>query len=1075
MSAVLETMGQSTQGWSKVGIHLAESLEEELNAKMINVSLTLVDSLTHVSFVQDALDGILALAGNVTDGGSTDPAALLEHHRPAVVSLLQAASSNSSDNSTNGTEDAIAALTPVIMSAVHSSLAIMKQKVSDVLAAFLEKIKPALETVGEWLLTFGKQIQSGVDTFSLTLDKAQQIFDQVMSQMHGGGSNKEDMLNTTFALFDATGDGVITAEDLKAVATLYSITALQGNLSDSLVATHDSNGDGKLDLKEMGALVDDPAIPNVMAVVLRTYAKRLAEVAGAVAGATARDELSSSIVEYFQLVCAKNKTKVSWVSDRLSNGSLPQAFTGDVLIQLCLKEKEDDKLTMGSVGEIVVKEMYRLHPDYTLEVFDLLANSSFWEDEGFDIESQPGCLKTLSGYLMTSLVEMLDPEPSPRSKNLVQTIPMSAWTSSKRSVSLLMQRRQKLERQHRQQHYHSETAQLLSRRLFGGSSVRATVAAAGVADKVAKRSMPAAPETLEFAMQLAANASATAQLRQEMCFNYSSQSSNVVDGFASQIEGVVSHVQSFLDMMMQYASPSGIEKLEADITEFIESGLDDVSSLIETRLSTALNNSAPLLERSIHQAAHHAGEEMGERLGQLLGTPIGVALAPTLNSLISDFSNGSSAAEGLLGEALGEEVSSALANLTAKALAKQGGDLFEELVDGALTSSSEEVSRVLKEVTAQFAVPTPTSLLQTSSSGLVPPTRISLIGASSMGADAAKRRPHRGLAHLHPAGIGKQELDDCRAEADAAGDDADKVLALFAAKSRTKFAAKERGIQEAVSGVWNNLVKTLQMLVRTIPSAINTLKSARREVLNLQSNLNSTFTVFEKKGPEIFNTISYYYSLIWTIYFLCLLPLNGLVFYYAFWASGYFGGPQPIVEEEIPSRTWREKCSMCCTNISSWVQRHHDTTGCFWAVITILQIIVLIIFIASVVLCIISGLKALILAGCDQVYVLSDETICSETLGSIRDWLQVFLTEKLGTSGPACVEDNLLTCRLIQEHMVTSTVLSTIFSVFATIFALQLIIEFAILHEQARWRRAAKEEPLALPEASAPSAAASSE
>jgi len=264
-------------------------------------------------------------------------------------------------------------------------------------------------------------------------------------------------------------------------------------------------------------------------------------------------------------------------------------------------------------------------------------------------------------------------------------------------------------------------------------------------------------------------------------------------------------------------------------------------------------------------------------------------------------------------------------------------------------------------------------------------------------------------------------------------------------------------IIDAVSGTWNTMVNMLKSLVNTLPTAISTLKFARREVSKLSANLDSIFETFEVKGPAIFDKIASYYRTIWTVYFLCLLPLNLLILYYAFWAGGFFGGPEPVVEEEHAApKSFREKCVLCCSSCSTFLQKYHDTTMCFWSVVIFMQIIVLLIFIASVALCIIAGVKAFILAGCDQIYVLADDTICSETLSNLRSFLtSFFVSDATASMDATCMSDNLLTCGLIKQKMANSTMLTTIFSLLATLFSLQLIMNSAVLHEQARWRRLA--------------------
>eukprot|EP00971_Amphidinium_carterae_P174107 3451211-Amphidinium_carterae.1 len=197
------------------------------------------------------------------------------------------------------------------------------------------------------------------------------------------------MIHDTYTLFDPENEGYITAEGLQQVADLYALTVLAGNKSLELVEKYDQHGDGKLDLDEFTLMVQDDSVPNLMSAVLRTYAQKLAEVAGNVGSARMRDEVATTVVRYFGLVCAKNMTKVTWVSNRLTNGSLPLEFTADILAQLCLSADDPNKLTTADVGDIVITKMMELNSTATLAAFDLVSDPTFWVTEGLPANDQP--------------------------------------------------------------------------------------------------------------------------------------------------------------------------------------------------------------------------------------------------------------------------------------------------------------------------------------------------------------------------------------------------------------------------------------------------------------------------------------------------------------------------------------------------------------------------------------------------------------------------------------------------------------------------------------------------------------
>jgi hypothetical protein len=114
-----------------------------------------------------------------------------------------------------------------------------------------------------------------------------------------------------------------------------------------------------------------------MTVILRTYAKRLAEVAGKVGAAKQRDEVAKAVVEYFKLVTAKNRTKVDWIAEALTNGSLPVAFTADVIAEMCRMEDAPMPLSSTSVGGTVVHRMMELNSAGFLAAAELVRNRAF--------------------------------------------------------------------------------------------------------------------------------------------------------------------------------------------------------------------------------------------------------------------------------------------------------------------------------------------------------------------------------------------------------------------------------------------------------------------------------------------------------------------------------------------------------------------------------------------------------------------------------------------------------------------------------------------------------------------------
>jgi hypothetical protein len=998
-ASAMNAIGSSTGGWSRVGIGLGRTLSDELAVVMDNVSLRLVDTINQTLQANEMLEVVLSVVGAEAD---QETEALLQMNA-AQLPFLDGITDRDPDADTGFG----ASLPVVITSSVGAVLENVMGRMVEMLDHFLVIIRPALEQVGEWILEFGDLIQNFVDGFSTTMDRVEGIFNELMSGLGGSGEGKEQMEYDTFTLFDASNTGGITAQDIADVARLYSITALEGNSGQDLHAQYDENGDGDLDESEFSLFSEDERIPNIMSTVLRNYARRLTEVAGNVGDATRRDMVAFYVVRYFQLVCSKNHTKVEWVSDRLSNNSLPQAFSADIMIQLCLADDDPNVLTTADVGEMVIGKMFELAPENTLQIFDLFSESEHWVSEGFNLDDQPICMQRVTRWLtnaqqatwpqnqLLQLHRRIAGEEAHDKvmlaqtdvKDLVAAMPAMAKEKGKANVHRYSMTRMAAHRAKRAARFKTSTQQKLLMKLLGG---QAPTDNQGPMPTAAERSInagvPAVPATLEFARFLSWNASDTAERFQQQCFNYSNEASNALDSFATQVRAMTSRFTNVLNMLETYSTPAGIDRLENQVREFASSAASDVILVVEESLGGFLNQSMPMIEDALGGAIETAGEALGRQIGDAL-TPLADTLADSLGNIVGE-AVGDPAAGDLIGEQLGDMLGERIANLTSDALGEQITDVLSNTVDNAL----ERLTDTLTDATA---------------------------------------------------GVRGQDT------------------ALIASRARVvKFDQPED--DDAFSGAWGTMVNQLQQLANILPIAIDTLQGASGQVSRVSANLDSIFEGFANKGPEIFDSVAGYWNLIWGLYFGFFAALTLGILYYGFWASGYFGGPQPLVAQDygqpegVMSRitVFCRQCCMCASRDSDGnLVAFHDRDLCFWSCILLMQVLILIIFIISLILCILAGVKTMLLSGCAQIYMLGDSTVCLETLHTLRDWLADFHVIPGEGLDDICDSQNLLTCQLISQRMAQSTMLTTVFSFLAVILNMQLLIESACLHERAKWMR----------------------
>jgi len=1014
----------SARSWSGVGREISKSMQMDLDEKMGVVSTTLLKSLGNITTVRESLGFILALIGSETDKviNGSETLSILQKHGPGAVSLLQqkhdlaCSAGQSLTNMTNATHlDKV--LVPLISKAVRQALVAVMDKASVLIRELCKLIKPALEQVGKWITAFGDKIQAGIDAFSFALDLVQKLFDAIMARLHGSkGANEDEMLAQTFNLFDVSNTGFVTVKDIQDTAAIYSLTALQGEKASTLVTKYDSNGDGKLDQQELGLLMNDEAIPGAMGTMLRTYSTRLSEAGGIMAGARHRDEVAVGLVQYFGVVVSKNMTKVGWMADRLTNSSLPLEFTADIMAELC-KEADRVKLTTASIGKIVVGKMHDLHPNRTLAALLLLSNATFWASEGFNVDDHASCVKKVTTWIagkaslkattgtqaievvsqkvwsnMSSLLDVLNSKALMQHPETLLALPGEAFRLTEEGAELYRHERQKAHRQKVDSVLASDTSRHLLVQLLGGvSTVSEAIAIPTVAEQAVSSGIPAAPETLEFARWLASNATQNAKMYARMCFEYSGQSSNALDKWAPAIHGMVTLTQSFLDIMMKYSTPSGLEQLQRMFEDFAEHALLDVARLVQNKLMKLVNHSLPAFEKVIRSSLHQAGEKLGDMVVDLIDPFVTSGVKDLMSKALSEEvkaevkeNNISSEIEATMSSTLTKSITNLTESLMVDSLGDVAGTILENLTMGVLMAGAGGGAEVVDK----------------------------LIGRWSNG-------PHRAPSLLD-VGVDDHLINS--------------------------------------SGVWLKMITLLKELANTLPGAVANLKLARREVSMLISNLDIGFDVLQDRAPSIFEIASRYWRILWTVYFVVLVTFNILTLSYAFWSNGFFGGPRPLQtahEDSFEGQPFWEKVRMALTSCSRCMTTYHDTQLCFWSAILFGQIVVLLMFLISIVLCVLAVVKTFMVVGCSQAWILGDEMVCTDALLNLRAFLESFFTGEDARSPimTLCSQDGLTTCTMIQHKMMVSTVLTSVFSILSTLVTLQLLVDVGVRHESARYRR----------------------
>lgn len=1002
-AGAFKTIGQSTKQWSSVGLQLAVALEGELEVAMAKASDDMLESLKKINAVQKTIDATLTVVGSTTE----------EAMNKTGVALLQFG---------RGVNDS--AFAPMVLEVVYNLAEKALAHLQTELKALFMKLLPLLEQVGQWVTQFGDQVQAFVLKFATSLDRIQKIFDQIMGSLNGKGDNYAQLWDQTQRLFFISGGDSMTPSDLRKVAYAYSIPSLQGELVDTLITKYDSSGDGSIQLEELELLVTDPSVEGLMAKILRQYSKELATIAGQVSAAGMRQEMTAAVINYLALACSNNQTKVNWVSDRLTNRSLPKAMSSDILVGLCYFAVDPTSKASIDIGATVIEAMYSLHSDYLMELLHNVAtNSTFWISEGWNIQDQPECTARISGWITRAEVAVRN--ASNASIGLTQANTMlsarakftkmseeqlSAYPSlmrAKAQVSMLEYKHKR-----RQEHdtrkntlYQTATAVHLRAKLLAGDDASSSGPVSSGAEKALNRGVHCAPVTLEFAHWLSNNATESAGLMQSICFTYTGQSSDIMDSYGDKIQSLAKTAQAAIAMLQTYSTPAGIAKLKSSFDNFVDNALPELMEAVEEKIGDVVTREIPKVVEAIENATYEVGHSFGIAIADKLAGPLGASLEPAIASIASEFFNDST-----LGQQIGGNFADVISQVVSNSSREQLGDMVGKYAQEILDSVMSNLATHVTDGKLSDA-----SLLQISSLSSRLHDQVSL----------RRQRTHMLTQTLHS---NADELD----------------LAL---SFQEKFST---------SPAWSGMVLQLRELFNVLPLAANAVTFAKKEVFALHKNLHNAFAQLKTKGPTIFETAATTWKIVWILMYCLFVPLTVSLLFYAFWASGYFGGPQPLEGEDEPSppATIMDKVKVCFHCCCTCFSRCHDKEFFFWSIIVLLQVICLLLFVLAIGLCIVSGVQVLLVSGCMEVYILSDGNVCDSMLLQIREFLKTFHIGKPGeTFEGMCTQKGLNTCSTIEQSTKSAAFYTTVFSFLATLFSLQILVESATMHEMAKWRR----------------------
>jgi len=569
-ATMLNNLGTSASGWADVGSSVSNSLNEELVTGMASVSSALGDVITFVEDLESGFDTMISVVGSATDTA-------LEHVDLSKASPKEVAEVKASTK---------AAVAKVLNKAMA--------KVEELLNEVLVLLWPSLNQTSVWLSTFSEKIIDYLEEFSTTVDRAQKLFDQITAQLDSSvGSNLKDVLNDTYNIFDQDNDGSISIDELTTAATAYSITSLSGSKAYALFAKYDTSGDMEIEFDEYCQLVQDESVPDLMAIVLRGYTQKLADIGGRVQQSTMRGELTEAVADYLALVSGKNTTKVKWVTSRISGTSIPTRFAADLWYQFYAMEADENAVLIVDIGSLIINYTTMYNGTKVVEGLNYLTNTSYFVEEGFDYDVQEAAVTKVAAWIeeaphgLKYLREFAIVTPK-AGQNYTEAY--AAVTKSNLAIYKATESTSSTSDA-------TGTASTLQDAILGGQA-----ASAGGTDTAATQTsnsgQPATPQSLAFAAELADNVSSTVSDNNDEASTFTGSSSSATDSVATKVQTFIKNVESFLDLMGDYAGATGLQQIQEQADAFIEGTEGDILKVI-----------GYVIDLQIAQAQCNAGDE----------------------------------------------------------------------------------------------------------------------------------------------------------------------------------------------------------------------------------------------------------------------------------------------------------------------------------------------------------------------------------------------------------------------------------------------------------------------------------
>jgi hypothetical protein len=307
------------------------------------------------------------------------------------------------------------------------------------------------------------------------------------------------------------------------------------------------------------------------------------------------------------------------------------------------------------------------------------------------------------------------------------------------------------------------------------------------------------------------------------------------------------------------------------------------------------------------------------------------------------------------------------------------------------------------------------------------------------------------LALATPSGV--QHMEDTIQE--FLDDALEEVLSVVHAVENNNAECVQLG------GAWSKLKRILDGLKPVLPVAIDGLRTTRRGVDVVATVLDNTFTMLaEQHDPfyiyaDFVYDMAHYYHLVTVLLTTAMLLMNLWAAGVVKWPTRYCFKPERDEDAYVAPQTFSERlavCKTCCLSCLTKDPVHVPLV--FWSLLILLDIIVLATFWVVIAYDAVLGFSFFVHVGCKQIYPIEDIKVCHDVMSWYGQFMGLIAPQAFYQEENVCAESTLVTCRIFKDQVESQMFYIVVCGFFASFFSYQLLVDSAMLHEQARWNMA---------------------